>query len=242
MRKGGVIFRERSKKWLKGWFYVPKRAESQDKTFSRIMCSSVLGVLICTICLAGLTWAWFSSSATSTASAITAADFSVTATVKDSSGAEVEPFEGSYLLGSVTYTVTVTAGGAASTGYCRVRLGEDPYRTVQLYTNEEDGTRSVTFTVSADAETYLKITPQWGTYTDTAGEPLIGDTVGRLSGIPAGARQTALPSAAKCCFGRNSKQDVCFYRHRAELYRTAGRHSVRARGEIRHDCCRPFRL
>lgn len=187
------------KKWLKGWLYVPKRAESQDKSFSRIMCSSVLGVLICTICLAGLTWAWFSSSATSTASAITAADFSVTATVQDSSGTEVEPSGGSYLLGSGTYTVTVTAGGTASTGYCHVLLGEDRYRTVQLYTNEEDGTKSVTFTVSADAETYLTITPQWGTYAGTADEPLIGGD--GLSGIPAGARQTALPSAANAAPG-----------------------------------------
>ena len=105
-----------SKRLFSGLFYVPKYEKVSEKAFLRIMLSSIFGILICGICLAGLTWAWFTSSISSTANTITAADFSVGVEFKQNESV-IEPVieNESYKLNSGTYTVTVTASGSATT-------------------------------------------------------------------------------------------------------------------------------
>lgn len=145
-------------------FYVPKYEKVSDKAFLRMMLSSVFGILICGICLAGLTWAWFTSSISSAANTITAADFSVGVEFKQNESV-IEPVieNESYKLNSGTFTVTVTAdeSATATTGYCTVEFGGKTYYTVPLFTNSESDT--VEFTVYASGNSELKITPQWGT-------------------------------------------------------------------------------
>ena len=151
-----------SKRFWSDLFYVPKYEKVSDKAFLRIMLSSVFGILLCGICLAGLTWAWFTSSISSTANTITAADFSVGVEFKQNE-LVIEPAieNESYKLNSGTYKVTITADGSATTGYCKVEYGEKTYYTVPLFTNSESDT--VEFTVYASGNSELKITPQWGT-------------------------------------------------------------------------------
>ncbi len=151
-----------SKRFWSDLFYVPKYEKVSDKAFLRMMLSSVFGILFCGICLAGLTWAWFTSSISSAANTITAADFSVGVEFKQNE-LVVEPAieNESYKLNSGTYKVTITASGTASTGYCKVEFGGKTYYTVPLFTNSESNT--VEFTVYASGNSELKITPQWGT-------------------------------------------------------------------------------
>ena len=151
-----------SKRLFKSLFYVPKYEKVSEKSLSRIMLSSVFGILLCGICLAGLTWAWFTGSVSSTANTITAADFSVGVEFKQNE-LVIEPAieNESYKLNSGTYKVTITADGSATTGYCKVEYGEKTYYTVPLFTNSESDT--VEFTVYASGNSELKITPQWGT-------------------------------------------------------------------------------
>ena len=135
------------------------------------MLSSVFGILFCGICLAGLTWAWFSSSITSTANTITSADFTVQISIN---GSEASSDSGVYNL-SVDSTVTVKAVGSATTGYCKVEFGGKAYYTVPLFTNSESDT--VVFTVYTSENSELKITPQWGTCAVAATDenPRIGE-------------------------------------------------------------------
>lgn len=164
-----------SKRFWSDLFYVPKYEKVSDKAFLRIMLSSVFGILLCGICLAGLTWAWFTSSISSAANTITAADFSVGVEFKQNESV-IEPVieNESYKLNSGTFTVTVEASGSATTGYCKVEFGGKTYYTVPLFTNSESDT--VEFTVYASGNSELKITPQWGTCAVevTAENPRIG--------------------------------------------------------------------
>lgn len=181
----------RMKNWVKQCFYIPKYERVSDKSLSRIMLSSVFGILICGICLAGLTWAWFSSSVTSKANNITAASFTVDISVKAGEDDTLTPTEenGRYtyaLTSSTEYTVIIKANGDAEKygGYCSVSyLRANPYHTIQLYPGTGDGKiHSVTFTVTASdtvnaSETSeLIITPQWGTYVKPDDEVLIGNS------------------------------------------------------------------
>lgn len=183
------------KKWIKGLFHAPKCEKVSDQSLSRIMLSSVLGILICGICLAGLTWAWFSSSVTSTANHITAANFSVSVEFRQG-GSVIAPVmeNGCYKLdigeNSGDYTVTVTAEGSATTGYCTVELifsdqTTNTYHTIQLDPAGGDGRpKSVEFTVHVSNVSYLKMTPQWGTYANPDNEVLIGNSTSEVREIP----------------------------------------------------------
>lgn len=181
---------EHLKKIFNSLFYVPKHEKVSDISFSRIILSSVLGISLCIICLAGLTWAWFTSSVTSSANTITAADFSVEIEFKQNESViQPETQNESYELNNGEYEVTVTASGTVSTGYCKVELKlsdtTTTYHTIQLYPAGGDGKpKSVEFTVDVSNISYLKITPQWGTYAKQDGEALIGESEEDIKTIP----------------------------------------------------------
>ena len=182
------------KVWIKEWFYIPKYAKVSDKSLSRIMLSSVLGVLICGICLVGLIWAWFSSSVTSNSNNITTANFTVdirVTQVGDETPLSPTEENGKYtytLSAGTEYAVIITALGDAEKygGYCSVSyLRETPYHTVQLYPgSNENKIHLVTFTVSASESSSLIIAPQWGTYAKPDGEELIGNSEDDIKELP----------------------------------------------------------
>lgn len=170
--------------------------KTKEQSFSWLLLPSVLGILLCCFCLAGLTWAWFSNSVTSSANNITTASFAVDISVK-TNGTELTPTEenGKYtytLTAGTTYAVTVTADNTATatTGYCTVKLvssdnNEKTYHTVQLYPAGGDGKpQSVQFTVQHSDASYLTITPQWGTYAKPDAEALIGNSTNDINAIP----------------------------------------------------------
>ena len=183
-----------SKRLFSSLFYVPKYEKVSEKAFLRIMLSSIFGILICGICLAGLTWAWFTSSISSTANTITAAKFTVNISVieKETNTPLTRTEEdGAYKYGLTAgkkYTVAVTAdeSATATTGYCTVELklldnntntNTNTYHTIQLYPEVGEGKpNSVEFTVSVSGNSELKITPQWGACAEaaTAEKPRIG--------------------------------------------------------------------
>ena len=183
---------KQAKKLFSGLLYVPKHGKVSDKEFTRIMISSVLGIMLCVICLAGLTWAWFCGSVSSAANNITAASFNIQIDVKVK-GTErpisrtVENGIYSFSLeNNKAYDVKIKAGGTATTGYCEVLFGENVYHTIQIFNISDesnsgsilstDRPQEINFTVNATESTLLlKIVPQWGSYAIAKGEKLIGN-------------------------------------------------------------------
>ena len=183
---------KQAKKLFSGLLYVPKHGKVSDKEFTRIMISSVLGIMLCVICLAGLTWAWFSGSVSSAANNITAASFNIQIDVNVKGTETPVPRtveNGIYsfsLENNKVYDVKITADGTATTGYCEVRLGENVYHTIQIFNISDesnsgsilstDRPQEINFTVNATESTLLlKIVPQWGSYAIAKGEKLIGN-------------------------------------------------------------------
>ena len=183
---------KQAKKLFSGLLYVPKHGKVSDKEFTRIMISSVLGIMLCVICLAGLTWAWFSGSVSSAANNITAASFNIQIDV-NVKGTEtpVSPTveNGIYsfsLENNKAYDVKITADGTATTGYCEVLFGKNVYHTIQIFNISDesnsgsilstDRPQEINFTVNATESTLLlKIVPQWGSYAIAENEKLIGN-------------------------------------------------------------------
>lgn len=148
-----------SKRLLSSLFYVPKYEKVSDKSFSRIVLSSVFGMLICGICLAGLTWAWFSeTTATSTQTIKTPEYYQITFAVKCGTDDINCESEGNYTLSSdKTYSVTLSATGTTgATGYCKIISDGKEFYTEQIFAG---GT--LTFTVNNAVK--MQIIPKWGT-------------------------------------------------------------------------------
>ena len=182
---------KQAKKLFSGLLYVPKHGKVSDKEFTRIMISSVLGIMLCVICLAGLTWAWFSGSVSSAANNITAASFNIQIDVKVKGTEKTVPptvENGIYsfsLENNKAYDVKIKADGTATTGYCEVIFGGNRYHTIQIFNNSDesnsgsllstDRPQEITFTVNATDSTLFEIVPQWGSYAIAENEKLIGN-------------------------------------------------------------------
>ena len=141
-------------------FYNTGNEKVTEKIFLRAMISSVLGIILCTVCLAGMTWAWFSDSVTSHSSNITSASFSVKVIVNKGTGNTEIPLTG-YMLeqSSEKYKVTLEATGSASTVYCKVNINEVIY-TVQLNPNSNNDTFIFEIDCSGTSAT-VTFTPTW---------------------------------------------------------------------------------
>lgn len=150
------------KQWLKEIFYAPKHSKPTDENIMRLLLPSFVGIVICMVCLAGSTWAWFSASVQTAPQTIEAASFDISAAITDEDGEPVSP--GQPLRAGQTYTVTLTASGTApSGGYCKVEGGEKT-----LYTARLKPGNTLTFSLIPEKDGLYTFTGVWGEYSGAA--------------------------------------------------------------------------
>ena len=63
------------KQFFHSLFYLPKHEKLTDRSFMKIVISSVTGIILCCLCLVSLTWAWFEDGTQSNGVSITTATF-----------------------------------------------------------------------------------------------------------------------------------------------------------------------
>ncbi len=130
------------------------------------MVLSFIGMGICAVSLCGVTWAWFTATTSAGTAVIQAASYTVTVTAKsDEENLNIAVKDGvstAVLEAEKKYTVTLTPGGTATAGYCKITLGGKDYYTGQLTAD------TLTFKVSAAKKQDLTVTPQWGSYSGEA--------------------------------------------------------------------------
>lgn len=143
------------------FFHRAKHAEKRSDGIGHILAPSVIGILLCAVCLCGASWAWFTATTSAGTVKIQSATYTVSVTAKQSETDISTTAENG--ITTVTfpnvgiYTVTLTPTGTAKTGYCKITFDGTDYYTPQLISE------SFTLTVNA-ANTALTVTPQWGTY------------------------------------------------------------------------------
>lgn len=128
---------------------------------------SVIGIIICMICLAGATWAWFSSDVQIKPQTIKAASFDVLVSISAAEGEEIVSSEkNSYLLAANTvYSVNLTVDGDASTGYCVIQFGDTKYFTGPISNTQQTGQPAeFTFTLIPQEDGEYTFIGVWGTY------------------------------------------------------------------------------
>lgn len=147
--------------------------ETGKRGIWQLLTPSLLGIVMCTVCLAGTTWAWFAADLQTGSSTLTAAQYgmSVSVTAKNNSGESVtNNTDGSYTLTDGVYTVTLTATGTASVGYCKIICGENIYYTAAIRNATEDTeAESLTFELTMEGSGTVTFIGVWGTYSGTDG-------------------------------------------------------------------------
>lgn len=171
--------------------YRPKRIETkkQNDGLLHLLTISTVGLCACLICLCGVSWAWFTATTSTGTAVIQAATYAVGVSANGTGDVEITSESGTTTVtftAAGEYTVTLTPSGTAQNGYCKISYAEGDYYTGQLPTGGE-----LHFTVNADANSELTVTPQWGSY---SGTPNLsnGDTIG----ITTGNTQETPPMAA----------------------------------------------
>ena len=148
------------------FFHESKHAQKQNRSdgILNLLAPSIIGIILCSICLCGVSWAWFTASTSTGTTAIQAASYSVNVSAENES-VKIASESGTFTVTFTTagsYTITLTPSGTAGTGYCKINFADVDHYTDQLSSG------SLHFTVCADADSKLTITPQWGCYTGTA--------------------------------------------------------------------------
>lgn len=172
-----------------------KRGQPHGDGLARILAPSVLAICVCALCLCGTTWAWFTATTSTGTTVIQAATYTVNVSADKNENVEITPESGTTTVtftAAGEYTITLTPTGTAQNGYCKISYADADYYTEQF-------TSAVfRFTVNADENSELTVTPQWGSYSGTpnlSSDGVIGNTTGNTQQEnPVAAATTAEPT------------------------------------------------
>lgn len=177
--------------------YRPKRIETkkQNDGLLHLLTISTVGLCACLICLCGVSWAWFTATTSTGTAVIQAATYTVGVSAGENESVGITTESGTTTVtftDAGSYTITLTPTGTAQNGYCKISYAEGDYYTGQLPTGGE-----LHFTVNADANSELTVTPQWGSYSGTpnlSSGDTIGITTGNTQEPPMNAATTTEPA------------------------------------------------
>lgn len=162
---GIIIFLKKLCRKVCNWLFGQEAKESEKGRASEdiwhLLAPSLLGIVLCVVCLCGTSWAWFTVSRSSSVTPIQTAVYTVQLTVDDEDVPQTLDGESIMKIGMTkgqTYRVSLKANGTASTGYCKVTFEDQTYYTDQISADD-----TLAFTVNASKDSTMKIESQWGT-------------------------------------------------------------------------------
>ena len=152
-------------------FYTGKREHPQEEkpaSLTPLLMPSLLGTVICLVCLCSLTWAWFTATQNSGVQPIQSATATVTASLNGTVLGELPIEEG--MTG--TGTLTLHMDGSAQYAYVLIKVGGTKCRTGYLSANKD-----YTITVNESGAT---LTLCWGKQDDQSGTAVVenGGSIG----------------------------------------------------------------
>lgn len=192
-----------------------KDGTAAESSVWKMLLPSFLGIIVCTICLAGMTWAWFTSGVQSQ-STITADEYSLNETITPKAGGQAleKSSEGTYALAAnTTYVVKVTPTVTPqSGGYCIVKIISDGGEA-KYYTQSLNASQEFNFLISNGSKAVsCQVIAAWGTpdASKTANNTLLGSgsTITVNGGAPADVTRPAQDSVKSDSNKTNSDSDA----------------------------------
>ena len=137
-----------------------------DRAFARLALTSILGILVCIVCLCSTTYAWFTGSVQGHNNKIQAADtclLSVSVYKDGSEKAIIDTENAATLECEGTYTVTLMLPKESASGYLVLTVDGQEYYSDYLQGNDESD-QTLTFTLNVLAAKSVTFTARWGIY------------------------------------------------------------------------------
>ena len=160
-----IIFLKKLCRRVCNWLFDQEAKESEKGRASEdiwhLLAPSLMGIVLCVVCLCGTSWAWFTVSRSSSVTPIQTAVYTVQLTVDDEDVPQTLDGESIMKIGMTkgqTYRISLKANGTASTGYCKVTFEDQTYYTDQIGTDD-----TLAFTVNTSKDSTMEIESQWGT-------------------------------------------------------------------------------
>lgn len=151
------------------FFHESKHAQKQNRSdgILDLLAPSIIGIILCSICLCGVSWAWFTASTSTGTTAIRSSSYKLLYQVDE--GADATEFTEVKTVtvpksGSCKITLSA-AGTTGATGYCSIKIGDETYYTEPISVQD---TVAFSFGITATAGTEIILTPKWGTYSGAA--------------------------------------------------------------------------
>lgn len=139
------------------------KKQNRKDSFVPLLFPSVLGIFICTVCVCGMTWAWYTASIQTPNQKMTAAYYEVTVESITSGETKIEPTDGIYysLEEGTTYAVTLRANGSVKGcgGYCLI---ENAGNEEKIYTQTFKPGESITIQLKPTVSGNYIFTGVWG--------------------------------------------------------------------------------
>lgn len=152
-----LLLKRRQNNFIKG-------GAAADSSVWRMLLPSFLGIIVCTICLAGMTWAWFTSGVQSQ-STISAEEYSLGETVRvQNRDVLTKSNDGKYALAAnTTYVLTLNPNTEPSGGgYCIIQITSGG-TTSTYYTEALTRGQEYNFTISnGNSNVTCKVLAAWG--------------------------------------------------------------------------------
>lgn len=133
-------------------FYISDDKNLSEQAFRLRMASSIVSIIACLVVMVSSAFALFRSEVSTDNSRLLGAYYFVSVEGADENG--------TYICHSAAedkHTFEIKAGGTATTGYCKIQVGDDVYYTEQIKSGS-----SFFITVQAVEGTVITFTPQWG--------------------------------------------------------------------------------
>lgn len=167
-----------------------------------LLLPSILGIFICTVCVCGMTWAWYTASVEAPAQKMTAAYYEVTVESVMNGADKIEPTDGVYKLEAGTqYTVTLKAFGSVEKcgGYCLI---ENTANGAKIYTQTFKPKKSITVQFKPTLSGNYTFSGVWGSLpagteylpAEPVTEPSVDTPIPDDTSEPAPTESTAKPS------------------------------------------------
>ena len=137
-----------------------------DKAFSRLILTSVIGVLVCIACLCSTTFAWFTDSAPSAKNEIKMASECLLSIAVSQNGTPLSDIEGgAELSAGVEYVVTLSLPRGSSSGYCVITTADGTkYKSDYLVAHDNATPTTSTFILTVEETQVVGFASHWGIY------------------------------------------------------------------------------
>lgn len=144
------------------FFRRAKHAQKRSDDVLQIIAPSMIGIVVCAVCLCGVSWAWFTAFASTGTTTIEAPEKYELADLTVNGSSIYSNSKREYIISGGTYNMELSAiGTPGATGYCMIESGADTKYTDQI-TLDANGEARFKFTVKSGSE--ITLTLKWGSF------------------------------------------------------------------------------